>query len=528
MLKFAVNKFLYIILTIIFIFAQNFSCLANDEEIIQRQNEEEKKYIDKCLEDLTKNALIVGWNDFTPYQYQIIKSSKKQLVGLDIAIIKYLSKKIGYNLEFHKNEWSIQQNKMTEGTQDIILGATYNNARAQDSYFSLPYRNEENSLFLNENNNSISDFENIAELLTQIRSKNFKIGSIKENIYQNLLIQNFLENNQDIVKNYNNVAECIIALEKGQIDGFITERIFGAYALMHNTYNFKEILIPQSTPIHIMFSKKTVPVKIVQKFNQEIKNFIATDAYKIMVKNYLYSSLFNQAIHSHWFNIIAIIGLIGFTISGFCIATKSNMTLFKSCLIAIIPSSLGLLVKDLLINNSKDGTNFSLDYIFFFLGTIGILYCIILIIQYLKKRNDKPSDLIVDFLSNLIVIGDSIGKSCFFSIGVGAGMILQINPIIIVPIAGIISSHLGLAGRNFIIKQMKNSDELDIEVTFIWSIILTLYCSYYFAEMNSNKVQFILCTTIIGCFITQLLTHYLKIPNVKLTLFRNNISSDIK
>ena len=181
------------------------------------------------------------------------------------------------------------------------------------------------------------------------------------------------------------------------------------------------------------------------------------------------------------------------------------------------------------ISDSSFGNiNLSSEYIFLFLGTIGILYCIILIIQCLKKRNDKPSDFIVDFLSNLIVIGDSIGKSCFFSIGVGAGMILQINPIIIVPIAGIISGHLGLTARNLIIKQIKNSDELDIEITLIWSTILTLYCSYYFVEINSNKVQFILCVTIIGCFITKLFAHYLKIPNIKLTLFRNNISSDIK
>jgi polar amino acid transport system substrate-binding protein len=510
----------------IFIFYQNFSCFCSDKIVSGVEKLDRDGIINQCLKDSTKNVLKVGWYDFRPYQYQIVKLANKKLVGLDIAIIRYLAQKVGYKIEFENIEWNIQQQNMMSGAQDIILGATYSDERAEYSYFSLPYRQEETALFLSRDKNSISDFDEVNELLIQLRLQNFRLGTVKEDIYVNPMVMEFInsKNNFDIVKSYKNVFECIDALDKGEIDGFLAERVFGAYALINSSYSFQEIVIPQSTPVHIMFSRKTIPLNVVTRFNEEIKSFVGSGEYKEMVKNYLYSNLFIQFVNTDWFDILSIIGSIGFTVAGFAIATKESMTIFKASIISLIPSSLGLIIENLLIDTSNDVNSFSIDNLLFFVITVIVFYIIVLILQFLNKDNKNPNNSLGDFLSSLIVIGDTIGKSCFFAIGIAASMIMQINPIIIVPIFGVLIAHGGIAIRKLMIKGKlsTSNDELNLEVTFLWSCILAYYCYHYSSSLSLSKVKFILLISVVGCFITRLLTHYLKIPNIKLSLFKSD------
>jgi polar amino acid transport system substrate-binding protein len=494
-----------------------------EEKPLDTEKENKETIIKKCLEENSKDSLTVGWHEFIPYQYQVLKKDKLQLVGLDIAIINYLAKKTGYNLTFKNDEWDVQQNHIKNGSLDVTLGATYNEKRSEYAYFSLPYRQEEDALFIKSDNNNLSSFKNIEELLTQIRLQNFRIGIIKQNIYTNNVVNDFLNsiNNADIVKSYTNVPECINALNKGEIDGFLGERVFSSYMLISDIYNFKPIIIPGKTPLHIMFNKKTVPLNIIDRFNKEIKDFIGTKTYTSMIKNYLYSNLFIQILHAKWFLILSIAGTIGFALSGFAIATKEGLTIFKSCLVAIIPSLLGIILKDLFIDASKDGNNFSIEHLFFFLSTIGIFYILILILQYINRKNQYPDNSVVDFLSTVAVIGDSLGKSCFFPIGISVALILQVNPIIIIPIAGVIVGHLGLAIRNLMtFKRIHSSNELNVEITLFWSCFLTFYLHYYYFQLDASKIEFIIFLTIIGSFITRLIVYYLKIPNIKLDLFK--------
>jgi polar amino acid transport system substrate-binding protein len=507
-------------LVLVCVFSANI-CFADD--VVEKSALDIKnQIINKCLEDNNKKLLSVGWSNSPPYQYSIFQAGNHKLSGLDISIVKYIANKAGYELTFQNREWDDQQNSVADGLQDLALGATYNEERADYAYFSLPYRQEEDCLFLSADNHNIFDLKNVTELLTQIRLQNFRLGLIKKDVYLDPLITAFISstNNQDILKSYNNVSECITAIEKGEIDGFLSERVFASYALMNSSYQFKTIVLSKPTPIHLMFSKSTVPINIVQKFNKEIQDLIGTDLYKQIVKDYLYSNLFIQLLSTSWFSIISIIGTIGFTISGFAIATKQNMPIIKAFITSIIPSSFGIIIKDLLIDKSKDGNNFSLEHILAFSGTVVIFYIIFLILQYLNRSN-KETKIIDDFLSNLIIIGDALGKSCFFSIGIAASIIFKLNPVIIIPLSGIILAHLGVAVRNLMATgQINLADELNLEVTLLWSSILTFYIYYNSLQLNSNKIEYILVITIIGCFITRLLTHYLKIPNIKLQLFK--------
>ncbi|KJV62761.1 hypothetical protein [Rickettsia amblyommatis] len=68
------------------------------------------------------------------------------------------------------------------------------------------------------------------------------------------------EKNQDIIRIYHNNMELINGIIKKEIDGFISDRIVGAVNILGRTIdrNILEVPLNIKTPIHLMFSKKTV------------------------------------------------------------------------------------------------------------------------------------------------------------------------------------------------------------------------------------------------------------------------------
>jgi len=112
----------------------------------------------------------------------------------------------------------------------------------------------------------------------------------------------------------------------------------------------KEVQLYIKTPIHLMFSKKTAPLELVDKFNQEaklrqIKKFSISDEFKSIAKTYLYPVMLLQTIDSHGLLRCYFIGAIGtmsfafVPIAGIAIAAKDNTTLFGTFLFVILPSA---------------------------------------------------------------------------------------------------------------------------------------------------------------------------------------------
>ena len=114
-----------------------------------------------------------------------------------------------------------------------------------------------------------------------------------------------------------------------------------------------------------MFSKKTVSPGLVDKFNQEIKDFVGSYEYKNIIKSYLYPVLLLEIIDSEWFYFIGVIGTIAFAISGIAIAVKDNTTLFGTFLFAMVPSVGGIVMRDVLINREEMGLFLNPSYMYY-------------------------------------------------------------------------------------------------------------------------------------------------------------------
>ncbi|MFU7502707.1 MAG: hypothetical protein ACE1S7_04605 [Candidatus Tisiphia sp.] len=195
-------------------------------------------------------------------------------------------------------------------------------------------------------------FSNINEFLAQIRLLNFRLGIIKKAVYGDARTTDYLNqvSNNDIIIKYGSNLELFNGLLSNEIDGFLADRISGV-ALSLNYIKkdqIEEIPTGIKTPVHLMFSKKTVTPNIVAWFNDSIKEFVDSDEYKKIVKSYIYHILLPKSIDSEWCYIIGVIGSIAFAISAITISSKTNATLFGTFVLAMLPSLLGCILLDII------------------------------------------------------------------------------------------------------------------------------------------------------------------------------------
>ena len=256
----------------------------------------------QCAEEDNKEVLIGGWYLLEPYQFSRITPSGNKITGMDIDIAKAISDSVGVTIKLEEVSWKQHQLDLANGARDVAFGATYTEERAKFANFSVPYRFEENSLFTKKKGGKVLEYDDISEFLAQVRLINYRLGVTNGFIYADPKINDFIQDdiNSDIIFKASNDAESIAALLKGEIDGFLADRIVGAALVISNQVEHKvaEERLGIKTPIHFMFSKKTVPIELVDRFNDSIKTFVMSTNYKETVKKYIYPVLLMETINA--------------------------------------------------------------------------------------------------------------------------------------------------------------------------------------------------------------------------------------
>jgi polar amino acid transport system substrate-binding protein len=475
-----------------------------------------------CPMTLKRNHLINGWYLWAPYQFNKVTSGGVVLTGLDTEILKKISSKIGITVTFKKVDWDGHQGLLKYGTIDIAGAATYTDERAKYAYFSEPYRFEENSLFISEGSSKKLEFNSNAELFAQIRLQNFKLGVTAGFSYASPELNLFINDkaNQDIIFPYANDAEALKAVINGDIDGFVADRMVGAAVVLEQKASsfVDELPIQGKIPVHLMFSKKTVSANVVDKFNQEIKDFVGSYEYKNIIKSYLYPVFLLGIIDSEWFYFIGMIGTIAFAISGIAIAVKDNTTLFGTFLFAMVPSVGGIVMRDVLINRAEIGLFLNPSY----------MYCIIIIvlvgfffIRLLEYYNEKANEdaAVARFWDNVLVIGDAIGQSAFIVTGVAIVIMSRIEP---VELWGPFFAFLTASGGGIIRDLLRKDHQilclngtLNAELSIIWGIIFSIYLDINSYDPDPVGIRDAVVLVVIGAFVTRLMAYYFKIPNLR-------------
>lgn len=478
--------------------------------------------LDKCVDTSYKHTLTNGWYLWEPYQFNRVTSGGYTLTGMDIELARALAERVGIDIKYDPITWSRHQRELKEGKRDMAAGATYTEERGKFVYFSMPYRFEENSLFISKNTEKQLVFNNIAEYLAQIRLQNFRLGVIKSFVYADTKINEFIADtiNSDLVFQYENDTESLRALLRGEVDGFMADRVVGAAVILNRAAadKIREIQLHIKTPIHFMFNKQTVPLELVDHFNQEIKTFIASSEYKNIVKNYVYPVLLLQTIDSQWFYMLGMIGTIAFAISGIAIAAKENLTLFGTFLLAMLPSVGGGIMRDVIVNRETVGIILTPSYMYYILIIVIVGFATVRLLNYYNNNSDADS-FIQKFWANLLIVCDAMGQAAMIVIGVSVVIMVRIEPIELWgPFFAFLTSNGGgilrdLLRQDRIISCI--SGGLNAEIAVLWGLVFSIFLDMSAHNPNPDTIRNMIIIIAGSAFITKLVIHYLNVPNVR-------------
>ncbi len=528
----------------IIIILQNFFAFADHKvadptvNSTQTSNNLLDTYFTQCAEEMVdKESLLVDWYSLEPYQFSYItRSGSYGITGLDIELINAISSKINIGIQYTDSVWERVISNIQQGKSDMVAGVTYTDERAVFGNFSIPYRFAEISLFTLRSATKHLNFNNVNEFLAQIRLLNFRLGITKKAVYGDTRTTDYLNqvSNNDIIIKYGSNTELFKGLLRNEIDGFLADRIAGVALALDYVERDQVEEVPTfiKTPVHLMFSKKTVSPNLVARFNNSIKEFTNSDEYKKIVKKYIYHILLPKSIDSTWCHIIGVIGSIAFAISGIIISAKTNATLFTTFVLAMLPSLLGCIFLDIIVHHVDNNISIVLTpyYTFRVFITVLIGFSAIKLLAYYNKQLYEDN-FIQKIRNNTLIVCDSLGQTSFMIIGVIIVIVQRIEPLEFWgPCFACLTSSVGIIFRNLIGKHDKNMGyiprEINFEILILWGAIFSILLDSYAYKSDYSTIKYSIVTVFVGAFVSRLLVYYYNISNLTFRSDNTEIPTD--
>lgn len=221
-----------------------------------------------------------SWSEFEPYSY--IKNN--QLVGIDIDLSRKIFESIGAEVKFDKINWSKSLELIKEEDLDFLISATHTQQREKYAFFSLPYRHESLSIILLKNPRIIINFRTPQGLITSIRNKNFRIGTVNSYAYPEIVVNNFIKQTAKIKADSS--QELVQAMYDNKIDGFITDTNEARAIVRNSNSRLSDLRTGMRTPIRLMLSKKKFDNEDVKKINSIIRSLLKSKFYQKIIRQY--------------------------------------------------------------------------------------------------------------------------------------------------------------------------------------------------------------------------------------------------
>lgn len=135
------------------------------------------KYLSKIKD---KGTLTVALNpDFAPFEFQIIKDGKNEIVGSDVDLANEIGKSLGVKVKFQAMDFNNVLASVQSGKADIAVSGISATAERKKAYdFSTPYYTAKNVMIVKKSDlatyKKLSDFSGVKVAVQK--------GSVQENI----------------------------------------------------------------------------------------------------------------------------------------------------------------------------------------------------------------------------------------------------------------------------------------------------------------------------------------------------------
>ena len=461
-----------------------------------------------------------GWYLFDPYQYQKESYDQKQLTGLDIELLKAITEKAGYTITFEEVAWRQHLEDIKHGTRDIAAAALRTDEREKYAYYSAPYRKETTAFYLPKGTVSNITVNSAEALVSYFKQTHFRLGVIDGYAYSNPKINAFIadpKNSKNIIRvenDYKNFKN----LKNNRIDGFFADQIVASTTGWRSDMQQYVDVHPLkfSQDVHLIFSKATVTLDVVEDFNKAIKKLKESGSFNKINKEYIFPLLLSQTVDSTWFFAIDIMGTIVFVFSGLLLAYKYKYDIFGAFVLASLPAVGGGVIRDLITNRTPIALLASPLYILIIVATVitgyAALKAVVLWRNYLSRSNIYKSQRLRKFINLLIKIFDAMGLAAFTVTGVLVALGTKSEPLWLW--GPLLATITGAGGG--ILRDVVRSDP-DIpalkgviypEIALLWGGFLSLFLIWQSSKIDPDAILFGVIVTMVGVFVTRMLVVY--------------------
>lgn len=479
----------------------------------------------------TNPPLKTAWEPWFPYEYLKIQSLQSSLTGLDVELVRQFAEQANQHLLFKEISWNDTLLALKRGDIDLASGATYSDARAQYVYFSQPYRFEEDSLFVPRSKNKIYHFKTAEQLLAYIPQHHFRLGINNGSILADVRMNQFIHDpaNAKYIVPVKDEQQGMTMLLENEIDGYMCDRIIGSTLIWEARVHDKlaEHYLHMRTPIHLIFSKKSVSPDTVQAFDNAIAAIRHQTIYRNDFSWYLYPVIMMQATGQAWFKMLDVLGVIFFSISGVLIAYSLNQTILAAFVYAMLPSMTGGILRDVILGHRPVEALETPNYLLLVCSVVFSGYILITllnkIMQYEEIRHTYRTihhifSFVQKCLQQLLTICDALGLATLSVSGVMISLMAKASPLWLWgPFFAFMTACFGTIIRDIISHKEHLEDvvgEINSEVAIGWSLIFSIALIFNVENIQPDLVRNLVLFTVTGGFLTRLLVHYLKVPNV--------------
>ncbi|NLX62696.1 MAG: transporter substrate-binding domain-containing protein [Tissierellia bacterium] len=257
------------------------------------------------------DPLIIGMEANNP-PFEFI-DEEGEYRGFNIDIIKALSLEMEVDIVLKPMDWVDVHVALQNGEIDAILGMNFNENRKELYEFSDEYLVHSLALFVNENNNSIFDIENLKGCRVAVQRSDFAayvladIGEIELVFFSDLYV-------------------AFKALMNNKVDAVFGNKLTGKYLIRHNE-DIKNVKIVGN---EYNFSSYGLALRkgntqLAQEFNMALKEIKQKGIY-----NKIYSKWFGKDLESSYLRLLKIITIFSIIFFGIIIiVVKINNSLKK-------------------------------------------------------------------------------------------------------------------------------------------------------------------------------------------------------
>jgi polar amino acid transport system substrate-binding protein len=484
---------------------------------------------------LKRDSIKGGWYVWDPYQYVESGAGVSRLTGMDVQLTNHYANAIGLNVVLEEVSWKQHLEDIKVGKRDIVASAAEVAERKEWGHYSLSYRSEENVAFILRQKSKDLPFKTPQEMVALVKKKKLKIAVVDGYHYASKDVMDFVNdpaNAAQIVKSKNDIDNFQLLMQR-KADIYLVDRVVGATLAWRtkNLNSVEERRLNMTFPVYFVFSQKTIPMSVVDMYNNAIKTAKESGEYGKIVSQYLFPVLLLQTLDSQWFFILEVVGIIAFAISGLVIAYEEKANFFGTLVMTALPSVGGGIMRDIIAQRTPLGIVKSPSYLFIVVAVVVVAFVFMNIYKFFfdSGKSHFSKQKLHDIGNTVIQISDAIGLGAFTIVGVTVAVIVKADPLWFWgPLLAAVTGVGGGFARDLLRSYENRScltGEFYAEIALIWGLIFAIIMQAQTEEVNSENIIYAVIFAAAGAAITRIIAFFFKVPGIPFTFMFNKGTS---